>query len=918
MRTSAENLTILERSDLRATRPWLALYRDVPATIQPACGTALAMFKATVARAPDAPLVHYFDKTLTARDCDAMSDAIAVGLQARGVGHGDRVAIYLQNVPQVVIAVLAAWKCGAAIVPCNPMLRERELTKILVTSGSSVLICQDDLYRQVARGAVAATGVKHTITTSPLEFLDPAVPLPTMLAGMERVRDEGTTDLFAIVTENAGRAPRPMEITGDDIAFMVFTSGTTGDPKGAMNTHRNVVFATTVYERWIGLTGADVILGLAPLFHVTGLIGHVALTLLTGAPLVLFYRFDVAEACTLVQVYRATFTVSAVTAFIALLNSGELEKRNLTSLKKVYTGGAPTPTIVLDDWHERTGVRIQPMYGLTEATSPTHMTPHGAIPPIDPHTGAMSIGVPVFNTHVKVIAENGKECGPREIGEFVIAGPQIVPGYWQNPAATAKSISPDGLRTGDVGFMDENGWFYLVDRSKDMIVASGFKVWPREVEEVLYEHPAVREAAVVGVPDAYRGETIKAVISLKPGATVTPDEIRAFARERMAAYKYPRVVEIMDDLPKTTSGKIMRRLLQPTAHPAALQVQADIPNVNYPQLRTALETRAVLETGAVWLRFSRNSIPLTTSEAFYERLKLMLAQLRDGRAFVDRTAYLTANESYHAAVVDLLANEHLSLGFRRLRLRDLFLVALKETPVVAPNAVYFHEYLTDCLAAGDRVGAIKAIVSWTKHASSGVRRALDSRGEVSGQRDELRPGYIVEDLSIAVAKEQESLAADIDALVMALDARAALEIGIAQYLGTAISIEAERDALVARLRAFVPLVRGTSATHVARYIRADDAFHRIFLSLLRNPHLFEIYNSMDVPELMRRVLAVAPLAVREAFDDHRGLIDALRTRNADATSAAITEHVNRIRTALAEFLATTNAAASASTIHNAA
>jgi DNA-binding GntR family transcriptional regulator len=546
------------------------------------------------------------------------------------------------------------------------------------------------------------------------------------------------------------------------------------------------------------------------------------------------------------------------------------------------------------------------------------MTPHGAIPPIDPHTGAMSIGVPVFNTNVKVMTESGAEAGPREIGEFVIAGPQIVPGYWQNPAATAKTLTAEGLRTGDVGFMDEHGWFYLVDRSKDMIVASGFKVWPREVEEVLYEHPAVREAAVVGVPDAYRGETIKAVISLKPGHTVTPDEIRAFARERMAAYKYPRVVEIMDDLPKTTSGKIMRRLLQPTAHASALPVQPEIPNVNYPLLRTALEARAVLEAGTTWLRFSRGSIPQSTAEAFYERLEVMLGQLRDDRTFVDRGAYLALNESYHAAVVDLLANEHLSLGFRRLRLRDLFCVALKDTPVLAQNGVYFHEHLTDCLAASNRAGAVKTIVAWSKHASSGIRRALDSHGEVASQRDELRPGYIVEDLSIAVAKEQDSLTGDVDALIQALDARAALEIGIAQCLGAALSIEAERDALVARLRAFTPLVRSTSATHVARYIRADDAFHRIFMSLIRNPHVFEIYNSMDVPELMRRVLTIAPLSIREAFDDHRGLIDALRAGNADATSAALTEHVNRVRAALTEFLKEATKEEADAAIHHAA
>jgi long-chain acyl-CoA synthetase len=765
------------------------------------------------------------------------------------------------------------------------------------------MICQEDLYADVGRAALPATAVRHTITTSPLEFLDSRNPLPAMLSGVRRNIQADTSDMFDVIARHAGERPRPVELTGDDVAFMVHTSGTTGDAKGAMNTHRNVVFATSVYEAWIGLTADDVILGLAPLFHVTGLIGHVTLAMLTGSPLVLFYRFDVNEACRLASMYRATFTVSAITAYIALLNSDALTKYDLRSLTKLYTGGAPTPASVLEDWHGRTGVRIQPMYGLTEATSPTHMTPHGAIPPIDPHTGAMSIGVPVCNTHVKVMTDAGREAGPREIGEFVIAGPQIVPGYWQKPEETAKSLTTEGLRTGDVGFMDESGWFYLVDRSKDMIVASGFKVWPREVEEVLYQHPAVREAAVVGIPDAYRGETIKAVISLKPGQNVTPDELRAFARERMAAYKYPRVVEIVDDLPKTTSGKIMRRLLQPTAHSTALPVQAEIGDVSYPQLRAALEARAVLEAGAVWLRLSRGTLPLATTASLYERLRLMLAQLRDGRTFVERAAFLAANEAYHTAVVDLAENEHLSVGFRRLRLRELFAAALKNTDVIAENGVYFHEYLTDSIAANDTRGAVKAIVSWSKHASTGVRRALDLHGEVARQRDELRPGGIVEDLSIGVAKEQDSLAGDIDALVMALDARAALEIGITQSLGSALSIEAERDALVARLRAFMPLVRGTSISHITRYLRADDAFHRIFLSLLRNQPLFDIYNAMDVPELMRRVLVVAPVSIREVFDDHKALTNALRAGSPDDTCAAITEHANRIRTALAAFLA---------------
>jgi long-chain acyl-CoA synthetase len=887
-------------------RPWLAQYRSAPPDLRPASGTALEMFRATLARAPDAPLVHYFEQSLSAQDCERMSDALAIALQRFGVQPGDRIGMWLQNVPQVFIAILAAWKCGAVIVPCNPMLREAELAKILRASGSLVLICQEDLYADVGRSALSATAVEHVITTSPLQFLDANAALPKTLAAMRRVSDAQTSDLLELVERHSGEMPEPVAIEPEDVAFMVHTSGTTGEPKGAMNTHANVVFATAVYERWIGLSREDTILGLAPLFHVTGLIGHVTLSMLTGAPLVLFYRFDAEEALRLVEVHRATFTVSAITAFVALLHSGALEKHDISSLTKLYTGGAPTPASVLDEWHARTGARIHPMYGLTEATSPTHMTPYGAVPPVDPHTGALSIGVPVCSTAVKVVTDAGYEAEAGEIGEFVIAGPQIVPGYWQKPEETAKSIGEDGLKTGDVGFMDAAGWFYLVDRSKDMIVASGFKVWPREVEDVLYQHPDVREAAVIGIPDPYRGETIKAVISLKPGRRTSAEELRAFARERLAAYKYPRLVEIMEELPKTTSGKIMRRLLQPTTAGAALPMHAaesEFATVSYPQLRAAVEARAVLEAGAVWLRLSRGPIPLSTSQRLYERLQAMLAQLGDDNRFIDREAFLDANKAYHAEVVALAENEHLVKGFESLKLRQLYRTALRETTVAVENVVYFHEYLTDAIAAGDARGALQAIFSWGKASATGVRRALGFDGQTPDTMHELRPGGVVEDLTLGIAKEQDDLAGDVDALVQALDARAALEIGITQSLGGALSVEAERDALVARLRAFIPLVRGNSPAHVARYIRADDAFHRIFLSLLRNQCLFEIYNSMDLPELMRRVLVVAPPSLRVVFDDHKGLTNALRSGDPMAVSTAITEHATRIRAALAELLA---------------
>ena len=258
-------------------QPWLNLYRSVPPTIQPEAATGLDMFRAKLAMRPEAPICHYFERSLSAGEIDAASDALACALRHWDIRHGDRIAMYLQNIPQVMITVLAAWKCGAVIVPCNPMLRDKELAKILRASGCRVLVCQEDLYHDVAQLALPHTSVEHTITTSPLEYLDERAELPKVLMGMTRNRAAGVPDLFELVAQFQGKEPKPKELDSEDIAFMVYTSGTTGEPKGAMNTHGNVVFATSVYEAWMDLDRTDVILGLAPLFHVTGLIGHVTL-----------------------------------------------------------------------------------------------------------------------------------------------------------------------------------------------------------------------------------------------------------------------------------------------------------------------------------------------------------------------------------------------------------------------------------------------------------------------------------------------------------------------------------------------------------------------------------------------------------------------------------------------------------------
>jgi long-chain acyl-CoA synthetase len=365
------------------------------------------------------------------------------------------------------------------------------------------------------------------------------------------------------VRERDGRQLDPPTLKADDTAFLTYTSGTTGPPKGAMNTHRNVVFNSQAYRDWMRLSAdEDVVLGVAPLFHVTGLIAHVGVSLLTPTPLILFYRFDPGICLELIEKHRATFTVGSITVFISLMNHSGIEGRDVSTLKKIWSGGAPIPPATTDAFEEKFGAYIHNVYGLTETTSPSHAVPFDKKAPVDQSSGALSVGVPIYNTVVRVVGEDGKDVPPGEIGEFVTRGPQVVPGYWEKPEETANALPGGELHTGDVGFMDEQGWYYVVDRMKDQINASGYKVWPREVEDVLYEHPAVREAAVIGVPDPYRGETVKAFVSLKAGQSTDESTLTAFCKERMAAYKYPRQIEIIDELPKTVTGKILRRQLR--------------------------------------------------------------------------------------------------------------------------------------------------------------------------------------------------------------------------------------------------------------------------------------------------------------------------------------------------------------------
>jgi long-chain acyl-CoA synthetase len=543
-------------------RPWLARYDEgQPHDLAVEHTDALAMFRAAVARDPDGDAIRYFDGRITLRELDELTDAFAVGLRDTGLAAGDRVALYLQNVPQFVIALVGTWKAGGIAVAVNPMNRERELALLLSDSGARVLVCLQGLYRDVAARVVEGTDVQTVVTTSELEYQTRDDPR-AFGAQAQRAEVPGTVDMSGLIARFHGQAPPPVSFSPGDTAVLTYTSGTTGPPKGAMNTHGNVVFNSQTYRQLCELGPDDVVLGVAPLFHITGLIGHVGLALLLGVPLVLFHRFEPTLALETIRTERATFTVGSITVFIALMNAPGAQAQDLATLTKIWSGGAPIPPSTVKAFSATFGQYVHNIYGLTETTSPSHGVPAHAQAPVDDASGALSVGVPVYNTVVRIVGDDGQDLPPGEIGEIVTSGPQIVSGYWNKPEETERAIPGGALHTGDVGYMDEAGWFYIVDRKKDQINAGGYKVWPREVEDVLYEHEAVREAAVVGVPDAYRGETVKAFVSLRPGRAVDEAELIAFCKERMAAYKYPRQVEFLDEIPKTVTGKLLRRELR--------------------------------------------------------------------------------------------------------------------------------------------------------------------------------------------------------------------------------------------------------------------------------------------------------------------------------------------------------------------
>lgn len=546
-----------------AAKPWLGLLTPVQrAPIAPP-PSVLHAFRAAVARAPGHTALAYFDGRLTYAQADALSDSLAGHLAAHGTRRGGRVAVMLQNTPHFVLAVLAAWKAGAVVVPLNPMYKSGEVGHILRDSGATALVCEARAWSAYLRGAAKETAVRAVLTACDLDFQtrdDVRVLAP---GRPDRAAD--AADLHAVAHQGHPAPPDP-DLTAADTALISYTSGTSGTPKGAMNPHGALTHNAVRQVTGHPLPEGAGYFALAPLFHITGMVCELAACFTNAGTLVLAHRFDAGAVLDAFLEHRPAYTVGPATAFMALAAHPGATPDHFASFQVVSSGGAPLPPALVERLRAAYGFYLRNGYGLTECTAPCASVPVHREAPVDPASGTLSVGVPGADTLVRILDESGAEVPFGETGEIAVRGPQVVPGYWGLPADTAKAF-PDGeLRTGDVGFMDSEGWLYVVDRKKDMINASGFKVWPREVEDVLYTHPAVREAAVVGIPDPYRGESVKAYVSLRPGTEADPAELSAYCAERLAAYKYPRRVEILPVLPKTTSGKILRRELRTRDH----------------------------------------------------------------------------------------------------------------------------------------------------------------------------------------------------------------------------------------------------------------------------------------------------------------------------------------------------------------
>jgi long-chain acyl-CoA synthetase len=527
-------------------KAWMAQYPDsISSTISNPEKNLVEILQETTSKYPVNNALSFFGRKITYRQLLGLSQGFTSALQQNQVQKGDRVALMLPNCPQYVISYYGTLGAGAIVTQVNPMSVERELEYILNDSGAETIVIMDAFYPRV-KSVQPRTNLKNIIVVS----LQPS--------GQDFTPDRSFEQFLA--TGNGQITPVNIELE-HDIAVLQYTGGTTGRSKGAMLTHRNIVanvLQSYEFFKHEFELGKERCLTVIPLFHVFGMTACMNLTIFTGGESIMLPRFEIEEVLNTIKNEQPTTFPGVPTMYVAITNHPRAEEYGINSIKTCNSGSAPMPVELLREFERKTGAKILEGYGLSEASPTTHCNP----PFADRKPGSVGIGMPSTQYKIVEVASGLEEVPVGELGEVIIKGPQIMKGYWNMPEESANTLRDGWLYTGDIAKVDEDGYLYIVDRKKDLIIASGFNIYPRDIEEVLYEHPAIQEAVVIGVPDPYRGEDVKAFVVLKAGKTVNEEEVIQYCKQNMAAYKVPRSVEFRDQLPKTQVGKILRRALR--------------------------------------------------------------------------------------------------------------------------------------------------------------------------------------------------------------------------------------------------------------------------------------------------------------------------------------------------------------------
>lgn len=551
------------------TRPWLKSYSEEVSSTEDYPRDLLQTFLINSASSfPNSIALEFEGMSIPYKKLNELANQFANGLISLGMKKGSKIAIILPNTPQFVFCFFGALKIGAVVVPTNPSYRDREIEFQLQDSEAETVVILNDVdqtsdsYSEFQKARARLRKIKHVIVTSLFDFLSANEKRRLEQNQEVQTLKPETINLLEFLNQQPDSEPPPMSMNAEEeVAVLQYTGGTTGISKGAMLTHYNLSSNAVMLKEWIKATQEEKLLAVTPFFHIYGLTFCMILPIYVGQEIVVLPTFRSIEVLKLIHKRKISIFPGVPAMFIALLNSPDLGKYSIRTAKKCISGGAPLPLEVWKKFDDVTGGHLVEGYGLTEASPVTHCNPIG--------DGAIvksgSIGIPLPNTDAKIVnPESGdSDLMLGETGELAVRGPQVMKGYWKRQDETENVLKGGWLMTGDIARMDNNGFFYIVDRKKDLINSSGFKVWPREVEEVLFMHPNVREAAVVGVKDPYGSETVKAFIVLKDkNSGVDAEGIRAFCRPHLVAYKVPRIIEFRDYLPKTLVGKLLRRKLR--------------------------------------------------------------------------------------------------------------------------------------------------------------------------------------------------------------------------------------------------------------------------------------------------------------------------------------------------------------------